>query len=68
VGVSSASIPAISFVITAIIPARNHPGNEVRSELPIVARSKADQKQATIHPRGLLQIVRNYKKERGGCC
>src|SRR5260370_19324751 len=37
VGVSSASIPAISFVITAIIPARNHPGNEVRSELPIVA-------------------------------
>jgi len=33
--ISSASIPAISFV--AIIPARNHPGNEVRSELPIVA-------------------------------
>jgi hypothetical protein len=34
---SSASIPAISLVITAMIPARHHPGNEVRSELSIVA-------------------------------
>jgi hypothetical protein len=37
VDISSASIPAISFVITAIIPARNRPKNEVRSGLPIVA-------------------------------
>jgi len=37
VDISSASIPAISFVITAIISARNHPGSEVRSELPIAA-------------------------------
>jgi hypothetical protein len=37
VDISSASIPAISFVITAIIWARNHPASEVRSELPIAA-------------------------------
>jgi hypothetical protein len=40
VDISSASIPAVSFVITAIMPVRRHPGNEaidfVRPELPIV--------------------------------
>jgi hypothetical protein len=36
VNISSASIPAVSFVIAAIIPARCHQRNEMKSSIPPV--------------------------------
>jgi hypothetical protein len=36
VDISSASIPAVSFVITAVMPARCHQRNEMKSSIPPV--------------------------------
>src|SRR5258708_15829531 len=35
--ISSASIPAVCFVITAIMPARCHQRNETKSSIPVTA-------------------------------
>jgi hypothetical protein len=68
VDVPKASIPAITFVIPANLPARCHQGNQaLRSELPMVA-VKARSNKGAIHSPALLQVIRNYNRERTGCC
>jgi hypothetical protein len=48
----SASIPAVTFVITAILPARSHQGNQgVGSELRIVAVKEPDQRKERFIPK-----------------
>jgi hypothetical protein len=71
---SSASIPAISFVFKVVTPARGHQGNEMNPSIrlgsigiPAVA-AKAGSKASTIHSQGLLQIIRNWKKEHRRYC
>jgi hypothetical protein len=55
VDVPKASIPAITFVISANLPARCHQGNQaVRSELPMVA-VKADSFPSLIASHSQLQ-------------
>jgi hypothetical protein len=70
--ISSASIPAVSFVMTANTPVCSYQRNQtnssipaVRSDLPIAA-VKAGSNGGAIHFRALLQIIRNWKKEAGG--
>jgi hypothetical protein len=54
VDISSASIPAVSLVLTAIMPARGHQWNEAIDcsgpELPITSVKKPDQTQAQFIP------------------
>jgi hypothetical protein len=65
--ISSASIPAISFVITVITPARGlQKMNSSHRSCPVgpdfrLFRSKA---RGTVPFAALLQIIRNWKKER----
>jgi hypothetical protein len=70
VAISSANIPAVSFVITAIMPARGHQWNEAIDspgpELPITSVKEPDQTMAH-HSPALLQLIRNCKKEHIGC-
>src|SRR6266851_5683586 len=54
VAISSANIPAVSFVITAIMPARGHQWNEAIDssgpELPIASVKERDQTMAQFIP------------------
>jgi hypothetical protein len=56
--ISSASIPAVSFVIAAVIPARCH-----KKEIADCG-GQSEIKGIAIHPQALLQVIRNYNKER----
>jgi hypothetical protein len=54
VAISSANIPAVSFVVTAIMPARGHQWNEAIDssgpELPITSVKERDQTMAQFIP------------------
>jgi hypothetical protein len=59
VAISSASIPAVTFVITANLPARRHPRNEAINEaidgsgpeLPMAAAKKSDRTKEPFIPK-----------------
>jgi hypothetical protein len=76
VAISSASIPAVTFVITANLPARRHRRNEAINEaidgsgpgLPMTAVKKVRPNRGAIHSQAVLQLIRNCKNEpRTGC-
>jgi hypothetical protein len=69
--ISSANIPAIFLVIPTTMPARRYQTNEMKLSIqpgspgpPIVA-VKTLIKEGPIRRQALLQIIRNWKEERG---
>jgi hypothetical protein len=68
VDVPRASIPAITFVIPANLPARCHQGKSSRLFESLMGAVKARSNKGAIHSSALLQVIRNYNRERIGCC